>query len=321
MKAACRLKYGKPDVLSIRDIPVPNPGDDEILIRVKAATVNRTDCANLTGKPLIMHLVTGFLRPKRQIPGTDFAGTVIKTGPKINTFRPGDNVWGFYDTGLSSQAEYLCISQKIPIGKMPETLTFQQAAASLEGAHYARNFLNKVSLSPGQKAMVNGGTGAIGSALIQLLTYHNIEVWATCRGEHQERVKALGARNVIDYSQEDFTHLGEKFDYVFDAVGKSTFGKCRKILAPKGIYISSELGPFLQNPLFSLLTPMFDGRKVKFPIPVDLNGTLQQMRELCDQGQFIPLIDRTFSLDEITSAYTYVLSGKKVGNVLLRIEG
>lgn len=308
-----------PDVLSVRDIQVPEPGDDELLIRVEATTVNRTDCANLTGKPLIMHLVTGFLRPKRQIPGTDFAGTVIKTGKEVTTHSPGDKVWGFYDSGLSSQAEYFCLSQKIPIGKMPESLTFTEAAACLEGSHYALNFLNKVSPQAGQRAMINGGTGAIGSALIQLLATQDIEVWATCRKEHVEQVKKLGASHVIDYLTEDFTQLDKRFDYVFDAVGKSTYGKCRNILTPDGTYISSELGPFAQNPMLAITTSLGKGRKVKFPIPVDLPETLRTMKELCENGLFHPLIDRSIPLNKVAAAYNYVLSGNKVGNVVLQI--
>ena len=319
MKAAYRNRYGPPANIQVKEVPKPVPGRGEYLIRVQATTVNRTDCANLRAKPDIMRLTMGFFRPKKHILGTDFAGIVEQIGPGTSRFQPGDSVFGMDDSGLSSQAGYLVISEKKAIGKIPENISFVQAAASAEGAHYALNFINKVKLTPGQKVLVNGGTGAIGSAMIQLLVHFGAEVTATCRPEHEEAVRKMGAKRTIHYNQTDFTRDNERFDYVFDAVGKSTFFKCKPLLKKKGVYISSELGPYVENPFLALLTPLFGGKQVRFPLPVDIQRSLDLMHDLLVRGEFKPLIDRSYPLDEVSKAYAYVESGQKTGNVILKI--
>ena len=318
MKAAFYTRYGSGDVLTVKELPEPNPKKGEVMVKVHATTVNRTDCANLTAKPFIMRFFMGLFRPAKNIPGTDFAGEVVRTGNGVTHLKPGDKVWGFHDAGISTQANYVSIPAKVAISEAPDSLPLHESVACLEGGHYALNFINKVSLQPGQTALVNGGTGAIGSAMIQLLTVRGIRVTATCRGRHKEKVMALGAVRAIDYEKEDFTQLGKTFDYVFDSVGKSTFGKCRRILNVDGIYISSELGPWIQNPFLAMVTPIGGGRTVKFPFPSDVPKTLRYLRELVDKNGFRPLIDRDYPLEEVKEAYNYVLSGQKVGNVILR---
>ncbi|MBT8292673.1 MAG: NAD(P)-dependent alcohol dehydrogenase, partial [Eudoraea sp.] len=285
-----------------------------------ATTVNRTDCANLRAKPDIMRLTMGLFRPKKHILGTDFAGVVEQSGSGTSRFQPGDRVFGMDDSGLASQAEYLVISDKKAISKIPENTPIEQAVASVEGAHYALNFINKVKLNPGQKVMVNGGTGAIGSAMIQLLVHFGAEVTASCRPEHKEAVRKLGAKRTIDYTQTDFTKDNERFDYVFDSVGKSTFFKCKPLLKKKGVYISSELGPYIQNPFLALLTPLFGGKQVRFPLPVNIQHSLDLMHKLLGSGEFNPLIDCSYLLEEVSAAYAYVESGQKVGNVVLKMR-
>lgn len=320
MKAVVRTNYGGPRSLELVEMSIPTPDSNELLIRIKATTVNRTGCAILTGNPWIMRLFTGLTKPKRRTTGTDFAGIVEAMGSAVKGFRLGDRVWGFNDNGLSTHAEYACIGTNKTILKIPEGIDFKTAVASAEGAHYAYYFLDKVSVQPGDEILVNGGTGAIGSALIQLCRFKGANVTATCRGEHSELVRKLGAQRTIDYTATDFTKDSSTFDFVFDSVGKSTFFKCKSLLKKKGIYISSELGPNMQNVWLSLLCPLFPGKTVKFPVPLSPKRSLAFIQERLIDGSFRPLIDNSYSLEEVPQAFEYVMSEQKVGNVLIEIE-
>ncbi len=319
MKAAQRFAYGGPEVIQINDIPIPEPRSNEVRIKVMSTTVNRTDCALLTAKPIIMQAITGIMAPRSPAIGTDFAGVIDAIGSKASHFKLGDRVWGFYDNGLGSHAEYFCMDKKKPMAILSDNISFTDAAASIEGAHYALNFLRFLKLKKGAKVMVNGGTGAIGSALIQLLAVEGCEITATCRSAHFNQVKKLGAHNLINYETEDFTKTDDQFEYVLDAVGKSTFAQCKKILSPTGTYISSELGPWAQNPLLSLTTALGKSRKVKFPIPLDIPNSLSKIGALLSANRYAPLVEKTFPLDDIQSAYAHAISGKKVGSLLIKI--
>ncbi len=319
MKAAIRRKYGKPEVLTVEKIPIPIPKNNEVLVKVHATTVNRTDCAILTGEPFIMQFFIGLGKPKLPTLGTDFAGVVAEVGKDVKSLKVGDKVWGFGDEGIDSQAEYMCIEEKEGVGLMPENSSFEEAAASLEGAHYAYNFINKVGLKAGEKILVNGATGAIGSAMVQFLKAQNLYVTAVCNTKNIDRIKALGADKIHDYIQEDFTQDEEKYDCIFDAVGKSTFGICKPLLKKKGVYISSELGPKAQNPFLALITPLLGGKKVMFPFPSNVRKSMEVIKGLVEKDQFKPLIDRYYPLEEIAEAYRYVLTGEKTGNVVIRI--
>ncbi|MBS1517858.1 MAG: NAD(P)-dependent alcohol dehydrogenase [Bacteroidetes bacterium] len=319
MKAAVHYQYGSSDVIKIREVEKPVPGKDEVLVRVRSATVNRTDCAMLTAKPFFMRLQTGLIKPGKIISGTDFAGGVEAAGENVSMFKAGDRIFGFDDNGLSSHAEYLTISEKNAVAKIPGEFSFEEAAASIEGAHYAYNFLNKVDLKSGQKVLVNGASGAIGSAALQLLKYYGADVTAVCDGKNTGLVISLGADKVIDYEKENFTHTDEKFDFVFDTVGKSTFGKCKRILKSGGVYISSELGPYAQNPFLTLFTKVFGNKKVKFPLPLNRLRSVLFIRKLLEDGLFRPVIDRKYDLDETGEAFRYVLKGQKTGNVVLSV--
>jgi len=316
MLAAIRTKYGPLENLSVKEINKPVPSDDQILVKVFATTVNRTDCAVLTGSPFVIRFFTGLLKPKSQVPGTDFAGQIEAVGKNVKNFKVGDKVFGFNDTGLPSQAQYMAVSEKESISTIPQNFSFDQAVASLEAAHYAFNFISKVNLKAGQKVLLNGATGAIGSAAIQFLKYHGLHVTAVCHGKYIDQVKALGQDKIIDYSKEDFTQLNEKFDFVFDAVGKSTFFNCKRLLSENGIYISSELGPHAQNIFLALIAP-FMKQKVIFPVPVNIKRSIQFIKELIEKEKFKPLIDRKYPLTQIAEAYRYVDSGQKIGNVII----
>ncbi|RYY24926.1 MAG: NAD(P)-dependent alcohol dehydrogenase [Chitinophagaceae bacterium] len=318
MKAATRTKYGSPEVLSINTLGrIPHPKRDEILVKVKATTVNRTDCSALTGKPWIIRCFLGLFKPRLPITGTDFSGVVVARGDDVTDFEINDDVYGFFDQGIGSHASYVCVSIKKAIVKKPINITYEQAAASLEGAHYAYYFLDKVNIRVGDRVLINGATGAIGNAALQFLKYKGANVTVTCPTAFVEVVKSLGADRVVDYTRDDFTKLDEQFDFVFDAVGKSSFGKCKSILKPNGIYISSELGDYCQNPLLALMGPFMRGKKVKFPIPYSIHRSMAFTLELMQQGKFIPLIDRRYSLEEIADAFSYVLTGEKKGNVII----
>jgi len=319
MKAAVHYEYGSPDVIQIREMEKPVPADNEVLVRVHAATVNRTDCAMLASDPWFMRFMTGLTKPNKIISGTDFAGVIEAAGKDVKLFKTGDKVFGFDDNGLSSHAEYMTISQNNALALIPKDVSFEQAAASIEGAHYAYNFLNKVNIKSGQKVLINGASGAIGSAAVQLLKNSGAKITAVCKSKNAELITSLGAEKIIDYEKEDFTKTDEKFDFVFDTVGKSTFGKCKPILNKGGIYISSELGPYAQNIFLSLFTPVWGDRKVKFPMPLNRLDSVLYIRKLLEEKKFSPVIDKKYALEKTADAFRYVMTGEKTGNVVITI--
>lgn len=322
MKAVIYEKYGPPDVLQLRDVDRPDPIDNEVLVKVYAASVNRTDYATIMAKPFFARLITGIFKPNKNIPGSEFAGEIIELDQKVSTLKVGDRVFGFDDQGACSQAQYLVIAEDKVI-TIPDGISYEQAAVSMEGAHYAYNFINKVNLQKGDRVLVNGATGAIGSAAVQLLKHFKADVTAVCSTKNIALVKSLGATRVIDYNNEDFTKDEQKFNYVFDTVGKSSFFKCRHLLKSGGVYISSDLGYMSQNiflPLITpLLKPLIGNTKTVFPVPVDLRGSLLLIKKLTVQGEFNSVIDRKYPLEQIVDAYRYVSKGHKTGNVVITI--
>jgi NADPH:quinone reductase-like Zn-dependent oxidoreductase len=292
-------------------------------VKVYATTVNRTDCAIIRAKPFFVRIITGIFGPKRHTPGTEFAGKIEAVGKKISSLKVGDKVFGFDDDGSGAHAQYLTIEED-KVLTIPDNISYEQAAASSEGAHYAYNFINKVNIKKGQHALVNGATGAIGSAAVQLLKYFDVSVTAVCATKNTELIKSLGADKVIDYTKEDFTKDKEKYDFVFDTVGKSSFFKCRYLLKPGGIYISSDLGYMAQNIFLPLITPvikpMIKNKKTIFPLPTNIKRSLLLIKNLTEENKFKPLIDRRFCLEEIIEAYKYVEKGEKIGNVVITVK-
>jgi len=323
MKALVYEKYGPPSVLQLREIEVPIPKDDEILVRIHATTVNRTDCATIRAKPFFLRIITGLFSPKKQIPGTEFSGEVETVGENVSAYKVGDRVFGFDDEGAKAHAQYLTVSGSRVL-TIPKGVTYEMAAASFEGAHYAYNFINKVNLKKGDKVLVNGATGAIGSAAVQLLKHFGADITAVCAEKNIELVKSLGASRVIDYTKSDFTTDKTKYDYVFDAVGKSSFFKCSRILKKDGTYISSDLGYMAQNLILPLITPVIklfiNNKKSIFPTPKDIMGSMNLIRDLIEQGKFSTVIDRFYPLGQIIEAYKYVEEGHKTGNVVIRVK-
>lgn len=318
MKAAVRTIYGPPgEVLTIKEIDKPTPKDNEVLIKVYAASANRTDYHVLTGKPNFMRLFTGLSKPRLTITGSDFAGQVEAIGPAVKTFNVGDKVMGFGGVFcIGSHTEYITFPENKGIVVMPHNITYEQAAACLEGTYYSAAGINYLKPAAGQKALVYGATGAIGSADVQFLKYYGLSVTAVCGGENSELIRSLGADKIIDYKTQDFTKDEERYDFIFDAVDKTSFSKCKPLLKKKGIYTSS--GGF-ENLAWALITK-FSGKKVLFIAPKDVQGNLAFIKKLIEEGSFRPVIDRTYPLDKIAEAFTYVGTGQKIGNVIITMN-
>jgi NADPH:quinone reductase-like Zn-dependent oxidoreductase len=319
MKAAVRVRYGPPEVVRILEVEKPAPKNSEVLIKVHATTVNRTDCGVRAAKPFILRLLLGLRRPRVTIIGTEFAGMVEAVGSGVTSFKVGDRVFGYDERSLGAHAEYMSIGEERALATIPANLTYEEAAPGTEGSHYALGFIRKAKVESGQDVLVNGATGGIGSAAVQLLKNLGANVTAVCGTDNVELVRSLGADRVIDYETTDFTQDVQTYDAVLDAVGKSSFGRCRRLLKPGGIYISSELGPKGQNPFLVLVTPLFGDKRVKFPFPRYNQRIVRELRELLESGAFKPVIDRVYPLEDIVKAYEYAESGQKVGNILISI--
>ncbi|HYV95599.1 MAG TPA: NAD(P)-dependent alcohol dehydrogenase [Chitinophagales bacterium] len=321
MKAAVRSKYGLPGDLSIKELEIPTPGEDEVLIRVHATTVNRSDCHVLSGRPFFMRLFTGLFKPRSSIIGSDFTGEIAATGSRVQSFKAGDKIMGFGGgLGCGAHAQYFILPEtkaKKVIVPMPVNISYDEAAACLEGAFYAASVILGLKPTAGQKALVYGATGAIGSSYVQYLKYYDVHITAVCGAENTALVRSLGADKVIDYKKDDFTKDSERYDFVFDAIGKSSFIKCKNLLMKKGIYTSSN-GAI--NLLWVLITPLFRGKKVSFPMPKSIKAGLIFIKDLVEKGNFKPVIDRKYPLEKIAEAYKYVASGQKIGNVIIAMD-
>ncbi|HQW26227.1 MAG TPA: NAD(P)-dependent alcohol dehydrogenase [Saprospiraceae bacterium] len=321
MKAIIHTSYGPPEVASLQEVPKPSPKDNEILVKVHASTVNRTDAGFRSAEYFISRFWSGLFKPKFQTLGCEFAGVVEETGKLVTTFNMGDKVFGFNDKSFGGHGEYLTIPENAAVTMMPDGLSFTEAAPITEGAHYAMNTIKAAKVEKGQQVMVYGATGAIGSAAVQLLKHFGAVVTAVGNTKNVELVKSLGADTVIDYQTQDFTKTDTRFRFIFDAVGKSSFKQCKPLLTDKGVYISTELGKNGENIFYALFTPLFGGKRVLFPIPVIDKDEVIFFKGLVESGAFRPVIDRQYTMDQIVEAYKYVESGQKTGNVVLVIVG
>ena len=321
MKAAVRTRYGPPEVVRIAEVEEPAPKDNEVLVRVHATTVNRTDCGLRAAKPFVYRFFLGLTRPRVTVLGTEFAGEIAAVGGGVASFRVGDRVFGFNGNSIGAHAEYLVMPVDGLLATVPTNLTYEEVAPSTEGAHYALSSSRRAGIRRGHDVLVYGATGAIGSAAVQLLRSLGAKVTAVCDTGNVELVKGLGADKVVDYTTEDFTRDEQTYDLVMDAVGKSSFGRCKRLLKPRGIYLSSDLGPMAQNPILALVTPLLRGRRVMFPLPLRPDQEIARyLRGLLESGAFRPVIDRTYPLDQIVEAYRYVETGRKIGNVVITVE-
>jgi NADPH:quinone reductase-like Zn-dependent oxidoreductase len=320
MKAATIARYGSPGVIEVRDVPAPMPGPDEVLVRVHATTVNRTDCGELL-YPTLIRLLTGGGRSRRKILGLDFAGIVEAVGASASQFKPGDRVYGmcpFRNDG--AQADYFCMAETGPIAQMPSNLRFDQAVVC-EGAFYANPIIEHFALKPGHMILIYGASGAIGTAALQLAKDRGAEVVAVVAGRHRELARSLGADLVVDYTTDEFDQLGRSFDFVLDAVGKLGIRRWRRWLKPGGVFAATDRGPWSQNLLFVLWSKVTGSGRVVIPLAKRGSGQafVNELRDRIEAGQFIPVIDRRYPLAAIADAYRYVQTGEKAGVVVIDI--
>ena len=317
MKAIVHTQYGPPEVVQIKEVEKPVPADDEVLVKIFITTVNRSDCAYRSAQMFINRLFTGLLRPKITTLGSEFAGVIEAVGKDVQSFKPGDAVFGIHADKMGAHAEYLCLPESGTLTTKPVNMTFEEAGAICEGMWFAWNYLKEINFNSPKKILINGATGSIGSAGLQLGKYFGAEVTAVGNTKNLELLKSLGADTVVDYTKEDFTKIRDQFDVVFDAVGKSSFFRCKPLLKPGGIYFSTELGFMAQNVWLPLWTSISGGKRVMFLIPEITKKDIVFFKEIIEAGKYKAVMDRRYPLEQIVEAYRYVETGQKTGNVVI----
>ena len=315
MKAIVHDRYGPPDVLRLEEVERPVPGEDEVLVKVRATTVTRSDCGWRSGKPFITRFFTGLRAPKRRILGTEFAGEVEAVGDGVTEFRAGDRVFGASIFG--AHAEFVRMRGSGPIAHMPTGMTFEEAAAVSDGAILALNAMSPVTVGPGTKILVYGASGSIGTAGVQLAKHFGADVTAVTDTKHVELVRSLGADEVIDYTREDFRRNGVEYDVIFDAVGKHQFTRCKDSLKPGGAYLPTD---GFRNFGMALWSRWFGDKKAKMAIPPRYKKEhVLLLKQLIEAGDYRAVIDRTYPLEDVVEATRYVETGQKTGNVVLTV--
>ena len=317
MKAILYKRFGPPEVLQLCEVDKPQPRDNELLIRIHATTVAAED-PGMRSSPGI----NGIFRPNRKILGWYLSGVVESTGGKVKKFKAGDAVFGSSGLSQGTYAEYKCLPEHAALALKPVNMNHQEAAAVPNGALTALPFLrDKGQITHGQKVLVNGASGAVGTAAVQLARYFGAEVTGVCSQANLDLVRSLGAAHVIDYGNEDFTQASVSYDIIFDAVGKSSFSACKKILAPNGVYLTTvpKLSIFLRQ-----LLPKMKGKQAKFAAtglykPDKKAADLNFMKEIIEAGHYKAVIDRLYPLEQIVEAHRYVEKGHKKGNVVITL--
>ena len=328
MRAVVFDRYGPPDVLRVAEVERPSPKDDEVLIRVHATTVNRTDCAlrgggfvNRVGYSVVTTRspFKAFLRPKQHILGSELSGEVEAVGAAVSGFAVGDYVFGVNAGTFGAHAEYICMRETAPLARMPANMTFEEAASICDGAILALGCLRRVELHAGQRILIYGASGAIGTAGVQLAKALGANVTAVCGTKNVELVRSLGADAVIDYKREDFTKNGETYDVIFDSVGKQSFPRCRGSLTPSGLYIPTD---GFANIFWAARGSRSKGKRVVFDIPPHYRkADVIYLKELIEAGTYRAVIDRRYPLEDVIEATRYVETEQKTGNVVLTVSG
>lgn len=330
MKAIVCTAYGSPDVLQLKEVAKPTPKDNEILVKVHASSINFGDIfvrdfKSVTPRtftmPAILWLPTrltlGIRKPKKKILGSEFAGEIESVGKDVTQFKIGDPVFGYRAMNFGANAEYLCLPADGLVTTKPANMSYEEAVTTPYGGMTALNLLRSVNIQPGQKVLINGASGAIGSAAVQLAKYYGAEVTGVCGTPRMEFVKALGADKVIDYTQADFTQNGETYDVIFDIKGKSSFERCKTSLTPKGRYL---LASFKMKQVFQMLrTSQGDGQKVICALSGEKIDDLLFLKELIEAGHYKTVIDRCYPLEQTADAHRYIEAGHKQGNVVITI--
>lgn len=314
MKAIINTEYGSADVLKLQEIEKPTPKSNEVLVKIYGTTVNRTDTGLRSAEYFISRLFTGLFKPRFQTLGSEFAGIIEQIGENVKSFKVGDEIFGLSTSTFGTHAEYLAIPESASIALKPKNFTFYEAACIGEGSYLALNYLEKFKIDKTTKILINGTSGSIGSSGLQLAKYFGAEVTAVTDTKNIALAKTLGADFVVDYTKEDFTDTDKKFDLVFDAVGKSSFFKCKKLLKENGTYFSTELGYLFQNVYLPLFT-----KKIIFPIPKDTKEQVEFFKDLAEKGHLHAIIDRQYTLEEVAEAHRYVEKGMKVGSVSIKV--
>ncbi len=319
MKAMVYTRYGPPEVVQLQEVNLPTVKTNDVRIKIRATTVNRTDCGFRSANYFISRFFSGLLKPKINILGCEFAGEIESVGRDVSNFKPGDRVFGYDDTRFGGHGEYKVMAASGALATIPEGMEYTVAAALTEGSHYALGNIRAARIKQGDTVMVYGATGAIGSAAVQLLKHFGAYVVAVSNTKNVGLVASLGADEVIDYQTQNFTETTHRFNFIFDAVGKRSFRQCKPLLKSKGIYISTELGKNSENIGLALFTPMSGGRKVLFSLPTISRDDVLLIRELASLGSFTPVIDRTYPLEQLIEAYRYAETGQKTGNIVITV--
>jgi NADPH:quinone reductase-like Zn-dependent oxidoreductase len=324
MKAVVHTKYGPPDELQLKEVEKPVPGNNQVLIKIHATTVTTTDCnaRNFTFVPksfkLFARLMFGLKKPKINILGIDLTGEIEAVGKDVKLFKVGDLVFGSPGTKFGGHAEYSCVSEDGALAIKPVEMSWEEAASISLAGNTALLFIRDLAkIQTGQKILIHGASGAIGTYAIQLARYYGAEVTGVCSASNAEMVKSLGANKVIDYTKEDFSKSDERYDYVFDVVGKTTFSQCMGILKPDGIYLENMLG--LQDILRMMWTSVTGGKKIKGGVSKESAENLNFLKGLIESGKLKPVIDRVFPLEKTAEAFQYVEQGHKKGNVIISV--
>jgi NADPH:quinone reductase-like Zn-dependent oxidoreductase len=324
MKAIIHTAYGPPDELQLKEIEKPVPKDNEVLIKIHATTVTTTDCnvRNMTFLPkllrLPMRMQFGFREPKTKILGVELAGEIEAVGKDVTRFKIGDQVFGTPEPALGAHAEYICIPEDGVLANKPANITYEEAASLTLAGHTAIYFIkDQGNIQAGQKVLINGASGAIGTFAVQLAKYYGAEVTGVCSTTNLEMVKSLGADKVIDYTKEDFTQSGETYDVIFDAVHKSSFLRCKNSLKDKGLYLVTM--PSLAFLLQTLWASIVGDKKVKNGSRTATFEDLLFLKELIEAGKLKTVIDRRYPLEETAEAFRYVEQGHKKGNVVITV--
>jgi NADPH:quinone reductase-like Zn-dependent oxidoreductase len=319
MRAVVYDKYGPADVLRLEEVERPVPKDDEVLVKINATTVNRTDSALRAAEPFASRFVTGLLRPRRKILGSELAGEVEAVGAAVSEFEVGDQVFGVNPWKFGTHAEFVCMRESASLAHKPAGMSFEEAAAVCDGAILALGCLRPANPRKGQRILVYGASGSIGTAAVQLARYFDADVTAVCNTKNVELVRSLGADEVVDYTLEDFTKNGQTYDVIFDAVGKHSFWRCRGSLNRGGFYLATDQ---LQNLVLALWTSRVGDKRVVFPIPPRYTKKdVLFLKELIEAGKYRAVIDRCYPLEQVVEATRYVETEQKTGNVVLTVSG
>ncbi|MFT6829193.1 MAG: NADPH:quinone reductase-like Zn-dependent oxidoreductase [Candidatus Paceibacteria bacterium] len=319
MKAIVCTKYGSPEVLKLAEVEKPTPKDHEVLIKVKATTATSGDSRIRQANPFLIRLIFGFKKPRNSILGGNLAGVVESSGKDVTLFKEGDEV--FASTGMSfgSYAEYKCLDEDSVLATKPSNLNYKESVAVIFGGLTALYFLKKAGIKRGQKVLVYGASGAVGTAAVQLAKHFGAEVTAVCGASSINLVKSLGATVVIDYRKEDFSKSGQSYDIVYEAVGKTSISKGKKIVKKNGVYIAGASG-ILKGFSQLLWTSLTSGKKIVTGVAGEAKENLIELKKIIEEGGFKSVIDKTYSLEEIVEAHTYVDTGRKTGSVVITLE-